>query len=159
MALSLQVKVQSNRVWHTDLKEDRRSLKYQSKEVQRAKQRYEFVDCSDGRRPNNPNTRKFVRTHVMHNYRRQQQIAAHPKPGLQDTEIESQENDAVIIVELECPSILSTGRWSKHPFDRFPIKTQPYVHDLLDLCESTAPHLSDHYLKISLYRSLLMSLC
>ena len=85
----------------------------------------------------------------MHNYRRQQQIAAHPQPGIRDVGIEIQENDAEMIVEFECPSILPPGRWSKHPFDRFPTTTQPYMHDLLDLCKSIAPHLSDRYLQVS----------
>jgi hypothetical protein len=130
-------------VWHTDLKEHERSLKYPSKEVERpSKERYEFVDCSDGRRPSNPNTRKFVRTHVMHNYRRQQQLAVQPKPGLQDMEIDSQDNDADTIVDLGRPLMLSSERWSKDPFDSFPIQMQPYMHDLLDLCKSTAPHLA-----------------
>jgi len=119
-------------------------LKYPLKEVERpSKERYGFVDCSDGRRPNDPNTRKFVRTHVMHNYRRQKQMAAHAKPGPQDMEIESQDNDAETIVELERPLIPSPERWSKDPFDSFPIKMQPYMHDLLYLCKSTAPQLPD----------------
>jgi hypothetical protein len=59
-------------------------------------------------------------------------------------EIERQDNDAETIVELERPLILSPERWSKDPFDSFPIKMQPYMHDLLHLCKSTAPHLSDH---------------
>jgi hypothetical protein len=43
------------------------------------------------------NTRKFVRTHVMHDYRRQKQIAANAKPGLQDVEIEIRKNQLWIL--------------------------------------------------------------
>jgi hypothetical protein len=120
-----------NGAWHIDLKEYGGSLKHPSTEVERpSKERYEFVDCSDGRRPNDPNTRKVVRTHVMHNYPRQKQIAAHAKPGLQVVGVERQDNDAETIVGLERPLVLSPERWSKDSFDY--------------LCKSTAPHLSSH---------------
>ena len=59
-------------------------------------------------------------------------------------EIESQDNDAETIVELERPLILSPEGWSQDPFDSFPIKMQPDMHNLLYVCKSTAPHLSDH---------------
>ena len=52
----------------------------------------------------------------MHNYRRQ-------KRGLQDMEIESQDDDAATVVELEHPPSLSPERWNRDPFDSFPIKT------------------------------------
>ena len=75
----------------------------------------------------------------MHNYRRQKQIDA-----------------------LDAPLVLSTERWSKNPFDSFPIKMQPQMHALLDLCKSTAPQSSAHMLQISqdipLYMNLLMPL-
>ncbi|KFZ04569.1 hypothetical protein V502_10051, partial [Pseudogymnoascus sp. VKM F-4520 (FW-2644)] len=66
-----------------NLKEHGRSLEYPLKELERpSKERYEFVNYSDGRRPSDSNTRKLVRTHVMHNYRHKQEIAAPLKPRL-----------------------------------------------------------------------------
>ncbi|KAK9427244.1 fungal-specific transcription factor domain-containing protein [Lipomyces doorenjongii] len=125
-----------------DLEEHWRSSKYPLKEVERpSKQRYEFVDCSDGRRPNDPNTRKVVRTHVMHNYQRQ-------KRGLQDMEIESQDNDAERVVEFKCPLILSPERWSRDPFNSFPIKMQPHMHHLLYIYVSAA---ANHLYQIEAY--------
>ncbi|CZR67531.1 uncharacterized protein PAC_17430 [Phialocephala subalpina] len=129
-----------------------RSSKYPSKEVARpSKKHYEFVDCSDGRRPTDPGSRKFVRTHVMHNYRRQKQIDAQAKPGLQDMEIESRHNDAETIMELERPRILSLESWSRDPFNSFSIKMQPYMHELLHLYVSVV---ADHAYKIEAYWGL-----
>jgi len=59
-------------------------------------------------------------------------------------EIESQGNDTETIVTLKRPLVLSPERWSRDPFDSFPIKMQPSMHDLLYLCKYTAPHLSYH---------------
>jgi hypothetical protein len=87
--------------------------------------------------PNDPKTRKFVRTHVMHNHQQQ-------KRRIQDMEIESQDDDAETILELKRPLIASPERWSRDPFDSFPIKMQPYMHELLHLCKSTAPRLLNH---------------
>ena len=76
----------------------------------------------------------------MHDYRRQKQIAANAKPRLQDVEIEIRDNDAKSIVDLECLPISSPKRGSRDPFDSFPIKMQPHMHDLLYLCKPAAPH-------------------
>ncbi|KAF2815865.1 uncharacterized protein BDZ99DRAFT_514505 [Mytilinidion resinicola] len=108
------------------------------------KQRYEFVDCSDRKRPNDAFTRKLVRTHVMHDHRRQ-------KRGLQDletsnrdhdlepvVELESQDDNAEQILELAYPPFLTPERWSRDPFDSFPLKMQPHMHELLYLYVSAA---------------------
>jgi hypothetical protein len=71
------------------------------------------MSLSDGRQSYDPNARKFVRTHVMHNNQRQKQVAAHAKPGLQVMEIQREDNDAETIVERERPVILSPERWGK----------------------------------------------
>jgi hypothetical protein len=98
----------------------------------------------------------------MHNYRRQKRIAADVKPGVQETESESQDNDTGEIVELERPLVLSPERWSTDPFDSFPIKMQQYMHDLLSLCKSPSPliyRISSYIYQIaSLYRNLLIPL-
>ncbi|KAF2476654.1 uncharacterized protein BDR25DRAFT_375659 [Lindgomyces ingoldianus] len=127
-----------------DPKEQGRSLKYPIKEVDRpTKERYEFVDCSDGQQPNDSNTRKLVRTHVMRNYRRQKQIAAEAKLGPQGRGIESQDDDdAKTMAELECPLVPSLEHWSADPFDSFPIAMQPYMHELLyEYVSAVADHL------------------
>lgn len=85
----------------------------------------------------------------MHDYLRQKKIAAHAKSGLQDLEIESQHNDTEKIIELERSLNLSPERWSTDPFDSFPMKMQPHMHDLLHLCKSTAPHSTEILLQIS----------
>ena len=111
------------------------------KGIEKPKERYEFVDCSNGQRPNDPNTRKFVRTHVMHNYRRQKRIAVHGKPAPRDIEIGNQDNNVQRIDELQRHPVISPERWSIDPFDSFPIKMKPYMHELLHLCKFTSPHL------------------
>jgi hypothetical protein len=76
----------------------------------------------------------------MHDYRRQKQMAAKTKPGPQDSEIEIRDNDTNSIVDLERLLIPSPKRGSRDPFDSFPIKMQPHMHDLIHLCKRTAPH-------------------
>jgi len=114
-------------VRHTNQKEHTGSLKCQLNNVTPPlKELYGFVDCSNRRRPSDSNIRRFVRAHVMHNYRRQKQIDA-----------------------LDAPLVLSTERWSEDPFDSFPIKMPPQMHALLNLCKSTTPQSSAHMLQIS----------
>jgi len=114
------------------LKEGSSSKDLLKKDKEVSKEQYGFIDCSDGRQPNDGKTRKFVRTHVMHNYRRQQRVAADVISGLQN-------NDTETIVELEHPLVSSLERWNADPFDSFPIKMQPYMHENLSLCKPTSP--------------------
>jgi hypothetical protein len=74
----------------------------------------------------------------MHNYRRQQKIAANAKPELQDMEIEIPANYANSIVDLESLLIPSPRRGTRDPFDSFPIKMQPHMHSLINLCKPIA---------------------
>lgn len=98
---------------------------------------FEFVECSNGQRSNDPRTRKFVRTHVMHNYRRRQQAATKEKLGNENNELRVSRGDVEIIIALQNSHILSSERWSRDPFDSFPVKMQPYMHELLHLCKSS----------------------
>ena len=77
----------------------------------------------------------------MHNYRRQKKMtAAQTKLDIQDVEIRTGEYDAEAVVQvLESPLVLSSEPWGWDPFDSFPIKMQPYMHELLYLCKSTPP--------------------
>ena len=74
----------------------------------------------------------------MYDYRRQKQIAAPAKRGLQVMEIARKDNDAEIIVGLERPLTLPPERWSMDPFDSLPIEMPPHRYDLLYLCKPTA---------------------
>lgn len=114
------------------------------KGIEKPKERYEFVDCSNGQQPNDPNTRKFVRTHVMHNYCRQKQIAVYRDPRSQDIEINNKDNNGGQIDELQRPPHAPPERWSIDPFDSFPIKMTPYMHELLHLCKFSSLYLSSH---------------
>ncbi len=71
----------------------------------------------------------------MHNYQRQKQKAAHPKLSSEAVAINSKDDLPVIIFESENLPILSLERWSTDPFDSFPVKMQPYMFELLQLCE------------------------
>ncbi|KAF2488335.1 hypothetical protein BU16DRAFT_623637 [Lophium mytilinum] len=103
------------------------------KQVERSpKQRYEFVHCSDRKPPNDASSRKLVRTHVMHNHRRAKMR------GVQDTEVEGQNSPTEPTVELAHFPIPSPGRWSRDPFDSFPLKMRPHMHELLYLYVSAA---------------------
>jgi hypothetical protein len=93
-----------------------------------SKQQYEFVEYANEQRFRNPNTGKLVRTHVMQNFQRQ-------KRRLQNKGIESQRNDVEAVVSTERRLVVPPERWSKDPFNCFPIKMEPYMHELLYLCK------------------------
>jgi hypothetical protein len=67
--------------------------------------------------------------------------------GAQRKENDGQANDAERVDELD-RSLPSRQRWSTDPFDSFPIKMQPYMHELLNLCKSTASLESDQWLDL-----------
>ncbi|KIW00114.1 uncharacterized protein PV09_08296 [Verruconis gallopava] len=84
---------------------------------------YAFVDCSDTFKPTNPAKRRFIRTHVMRYYQ-------HRKVGCligNDSGCRSstQTNAENAVFPSSLPRLLS---WE--PFDCFPLKMQPYMHDL-----------------------------
>ncbi|KAI1376859.1 fungal-specific transcription factor domain-containing protein [Hypoxylon crocopeplum] len=112
--------------------ESLRSSKYLLREAENSsKQRYGFVECSDGQRPSDSNTRKFVRSHVMRDYRQQKRV-------LRGVPVGSEGDEAMAVTEPEIPSIQTPERWRWDPFESFPIKMLPYMQDLLYLYISTA---------------------
>ena len=66
----------------------------------------------------------------MQNYQRQ-------KHEPQNKETESRDDSAETAIEP--PLVLSPERWSRDPFDSFPMKIEPDMHNQLYLCKSTVP--------------------
>jgi hypothetical protein len=73
----------------------------------------------------------------MQNYRRQKKRVMNVKPVLQGL-LGHGEDTETSIVELKCSNILLFERWGTDPFDCFPIKMEPYMHELLHFCKPTS---------------------
>ena len=88
----------------------------------------------------------------MHHFQRQ-------KDGLVDVVINRQDGDAEPLVKFGCSVTPSPEHWSRDPFNSFPIKMQPYMHELLYLCKSTVAvrQITSYKHEVaSWYRNLLM---
>jgi hypothetical protein len=96
-----------------------------------SKEPFGWVGCSNGRPLKDLKTRKFIRTHVMHRYKQQ-------KRGTQNLKHDGQNHDAMALNKHTCP-VASPERWSRDPFNSFPIDMQPRMHELLYLCRLFPP--------------------
>ena len=74
----------------------------------------------------------------MHEHRRKkEQKVVHAKARSHEINRKHQQHDVRSSPGPECALTLSPERWSRDPFDSFPINMQPYMHELVYVCKST----------------------